>query len=45
MPDKIRGSERTERSREISAIKKQGRNRRGAEFRYPGFGPAGPRRD
>jgi DNA-binding Xre family transcriptional regulator len=37
MPDKIRGSERTQRSREISAIKKQGRNGRGRGVPLPGL--------
>ena len=37
MPDKIRGSGRTERSREISAIKKQDRNRRGRGVPLPGL--------
>ena len=37
MSDKIRGSERTERSREISAIKKQGRDRRGRGVPLPGL--------
>jgi DNA-binding Xre family transcriptional regulator len=37
MPDKIRGAGRTERSREISAIKKQVRNRRGRGVPLPGL--------
>ena len=37
MPDNRGGSERTQRSREISAIKKQGRNRRGRGVPLPGL--------